>query len=212
MLRLALPVVVAELGWTAMATVDTLMAGRLSPEAIGAVSLGSGIFLGVTMFGMGLLLGLDTLIAQAFGAGKLEDCHRSLLHGIYAALALTIPFDGEPLARHPGASRVRDQPGRSRAHDPLFATGGVELAAAASLRGYSAIPAGYGTCGDGDGRLGDCEHRERANSILGFELFANASGSHDELAPLTACIERTAGLGGETAEGVFSSEARAMNT
>ena len=92
MLRLALPVVVAELGWTAMATVDTLMVGRLSPEAIGAVSLGSGIFLGVTMFGMGLLLGLDTLIAQAFGAGKLEDCHRSLLHGIYAALALTIPL------------------------------------------------------------------------------------------------------------------------
>ena len=94
MLRLALPVVVAELGWTAMATVDTLMVGRLSPEAIGAVSLGSGIFLGVTMFGMGLLLGLDTLISQAFGAGKLEDCHRSFLHGIYAALALTIPLTG----------------------------------------------------------------------------------------------------------------------
>ncbi len=94
MLRLALPVVVAELGWTAMATVDTLMVGRLSPEAIGAVSLGSGIFLGVTMFGMGLLLGLDTLISQAFGAGKLEDCHRSLLHGIYAALALAVPLTG----------------------------------------------------------------------------------------------------------------------
>ena len=30
MLRLALPVVVAELGWTAMATVDTLMVGRVS--------------------------------------------------------------------------------------------------------------------------------------------------------------------------------------
>ena len=50
------------------------------------------------------------------------------------------------------------------------------------------------------------------NPILGFELFANASGSHDELAPSTARIERTAGLGGETAEGVFTSEARAMNT
>ena len=36
MLRLATPVVVAELGWTAMATVDTLMVGRLSAEAIGA--------------------------------------------------------------------------------------------------------------------------------------------------------------------------------
>ena len=92
MLRLATPVVVAELGWTAMATVDTLMVGRLSAEAIGAVSLGSAIFLGVTIFGMGLLLGLDTLISQAYGAGRLRDCHRSLIHGIYAALILALPL------------------------------------------------------------------------------------------------------------------------
>ncbi|HEY7697754.1 MAG TPA: MATE family efflux transporter, partial [Vicinamibacteria bacterium] len=58
MLRLAIPVVVAELSWTAMSTVDTIMVGRLSAEAIGAVALGSAIFLGVTIFGMGLLLGL----------------------------------------------------------------------------------------------------------------------------------------------------------
>jgi MATE family multidrug resistance protein len=94
MLRLAVPVVFAELGWTAMATVDTLMVGRISAEAIGAVSLGSGIFLGVTIFGMGMLLGLDTLISQAFGAGRLEDCHRALIHGIYAALILTLPLTG----------------------------------------------------------------------------------------------------------------------
>ena len=94
MLRLAIPVVFAELGWTAMATVDTLMVGRLSAEAIGAVSLGSGIFLGVTIFGMGLLLGLDTLISQAYGAGRLRDCHRWLVHGIYAALILTVPLTG----------------------------------------------------------------------------------------------------------------------
>lgn len=92
MLRLATPVVVAELGWTAMATVDTLMVGRISAEAIGAVSLGSAIFLGVTIFGMGLLLGLDTLISQAYGSGRLRDCHRSLIHGIYAALMLALPL------------------------------------------------------------------------------------------------------------------------
>jgi MATE family multidrug resistance protein len=34
---------------------------------------------------------LDTLVSQAFGAGQREDCHRSLLHGIYLSLALT-PF------------------------------------------------------------------------------------------------------------------------
>ena len=33
MLRLAVPVVFAELGWTAMGTVDTLMVGRLGAAA-----------------------------------------------------------------------------------------------------------------------------------------------------------------------------------
>lgn len=97
MVRLAVPVVVAELGWTAMATVDTLMVGRIpgiSAEAIGAVSLGSAIFLGVTIFGMGLLLGLDTLISQAYGAGRLRDCHRALIHGLYTAVLLTLPLTG----------------------------------------------------------------------------------------------------------------------
>jgi MATE family multidrug resistance protein len=92
MLRLAVPVVIAELGWTAMATVDTIMVGRLSAEAIGAVALGSALFFGVTIFGMGLLLGLDTVISHAFGAGNLRDCHRSLVHGIYLALFLTPPL------------------------------------------------------------------------------------------------------------------------
>jgi len=75
-----------------MATVDTLMVGRLGAEAIGAVSLGSAIFLGVTIFGMGLLLGLDTLISQAWGAGRVRDCHRWLIHGVYAAIFLTVPL------------------------------------------------------------------------------------------------------------------------
>jgi MATE family multidrug resistance protein len=92
MLRLAIPVVIAELGWTAMATVDTIMVGRLGAEAIGAVALGSAIFLGVTIFGMGLLLGLDTVISQAYGAGNLRDCHRSFVHGIYLALFLALPL------------------------------------------------------------------------------------------------------------------------
>lgn len=91
MLSLAVPVVLAEMGWVTMGIVDTLMVGRLSPEAIGAVGLGSGIFIGVGIFAMGLLLGLDTLVAQSFGAGRLDHCHRWLLHGIALSLALTVP-------------------------------------------------------------------------------------------------------------------------
>jgi MATE family multidrug resistance protein len=92
-LRLALPLVLAELGWMSMMVVDTMMVGRLpdSAVAMGAVSLGSGIFMVLALFGEGLLLGLDTLVAQAFGAGKREDCHRSLVNGVYLSIAFT-PF------------------------------------------------------------------------------------------------------------------------
>ena len=74
-----------------MAIVDTMMVGRLpnSAMAMGAVSLGSAIFIVLALFGEGLLLGLDTLVAQAFGAGQREDCHRSLINGVYLSLALT---------------------------------------------------------------------------------------------------------------------------
>ncbi|HVS74404.1 MAG TPA: MATE family efflux transporter, partial [Candidatus Acidoferrales bacterium] len=89
--RLALPLVLAELGWMSMATVDTMMVGRLpnSAEAIGAVSISSILFHVLAFFGAGLLIGLDTLVSQAFGAGQREDCHRSLLNGIYLSLAIT---------------------------------------------------------------------------------------------------------------------------
>ena len=35
---------------------------------------------------MGLLLGLDTLVSHAFGAGRLDECHRWLLHGLTLSL------------------------------------------------------------------------------------------------------------------------------
>jgi MATE family multidrug resistance protein len=90
-LRLALPLVLAELGWMSMAIVDTMMVGRLpnSATAMGAVGLGSSIFIVLGLFGGGMLLGLDTVVSQAFGAGKREDCHRSLVNGIYLSAALT---------------------------------------------------------------------------------------------------------------------------
>jgi MATE family multidrug resistance protein len=91
MFALAVPVVLAELGWMAMGVVDTLMVGPLGPEAIGAVGIGSSLFTAIVIFAMGLLLGLDTLVSQAFGAGRLEDCHRWLLHGIVMSVAVAMP-------------------------------------------------------------------------------------------------------------------------
>lgn len=91
MFALAVPVVLAELGWVTMGIVDIVMVGRLGAEAIGAVGIGSALFMGVCVFAMGMLLGLDTLVSHSFGAGRQAECHRWLVHGIVLSLAMTIP-------------------------------------------------------------------------------------------------------------------------
>src|SRR5262249_145915 len=89
MLRLAAPLALTELGWLAMGFVDTVMVGRLpdSATAIGAVSLGPTLFYAIGVFGSGTMLGMDTLVAQAYGARRLEECHRTLWNAIYFVLA-----------------------------------------------------------------------------------------------------------------------------
>src|SRR5271169_4066560 len=89
-LRLALPLILAEIGWMSMVIVDTMMVGRLpySAEAIGAVSISSSLFIVFAFFGEGILIGLDTLVSQSFGAGRREDCHTSLINGIYLSFAI----------------------------------------------------------------------------------------------------------------------------
>ena len=91
MFTLAVPVVFAEMGWMTMGMVDALMVGGLGPEAIGAVGVGTSLFMGVCIFAMGLMLGLDTLVSQAYGAGRVDDCHRWLFHGVVLALVLSGP-------------------------------------------------------------------------------------------------------------------------
>jgi MATE family multidrug resistance protein len=107
MTRLAAPVVLSELGWMAMAVVDTIMVGHWSAAAIGAVSVGGVLFYTVAVIGMGMMLGLDTLVAQAFGAGDVADCHHSLLNSVYlsvplSAALMTLTWLSIPLLRRFG--------------------------------------------------------------------------------------------------------------
>lgn len=92
MIALAVPVVLSELGWMAQGIVDTIMVGRLGPAAIGAVALGNAVFYTPSLFGVGLLLGLDTLVSQAYGRGDHEACHHWLAQGVYLACIVSPPL------------------------------------------------------------------------------------------------------------------------
>jgi MATE family multidrug resistance protein len=91
MLRLAAPLALTELGWLAMSFVDTVMVGRLpdSATAIGAVSLGSTLFSSIGLVGSGTVLGMDTLVSQAYGARRLEECHRTMWNSMYMVCAIS---------------------------------------------------------------------------------------------------------------------------
>src|ERR1039458_4373971 len=83
MLRLALPLVLAELGWMSMGVVDTIMVGHLPRPAItiSAAALGQVLY-NTLAFGVGgVLLGLDTYISQAHGAGGWDDANKGVLSG-----------------------------------------------------------------------------------------------------------------------------------
>src|ERR1019366_6923183 len=92
MLHLAAPLAMAELGWMSMGFVDAVMAG----------SLGNMLFFPIAICGTGMLLGMDTLVAQSFGAKDATACRRTLVQGLWMAaalapvvallLALTIPL------------------------------------------------------------------------------------------------------------------------
>jgi MATE family multidrug resistance protein len=92
MIVLAVPVVLSELGWMAQGVVDNIMVGRLGPAAIGAVALGNAVYYTPCLFGIGLLLGLDTLVSQAYGRRDHEECHRWLAQGVYLACIVTPPL------------------------------------------------------------------------------------------------------------------------
>ena len=76
-----------------MGLVDTIMVGRLpnSAVAIGATGLGQSLYNVVAIFGGGLLLGMDTFVAQAHGRNDVRDARHTLVNGLVLALLMT-PF------------------------------------------------------------------------------------------------------------------------
>ena len=62
LMRLALPVILAEVGWMSMGLVDTIMVGPLGPAAIAATGMGSSVFTAIAIFGMGLIVGSGVFI------------------------------------------------------------------------------------------------------------------------------------------------------
>ncbi len=91
LLSLAAPTVVVQLGLMAMGVADTIMVGRVSAEALAAVALGNLYFMTVAIVGMGILMSLDPVVAQAVGARDPVATARGAQRGVVLALGMTPP-------------------------------------------------------------------------------------------------------------------------
>ncbi len=95
---LAYPIILANMSETLLGVVDTYMVGQLGVAEIGAVGLGSMLAWLFYLPVLGLAMGLNTFVAQSYGAGNRRDCGHMTWQGLYMALAsgalilLVIPF------------------------------------------------------------------------------------------------------------------------
>lgn len=86
-LRLAAPLIAAQLSFVSMGTVDTIFAGRLGASELAAVAVGSNVwFLMFVMF-MGLGMAVSPIVAQRVGAQQLPD---EIGHFLRGALSLSL--------------------------------------------------------------------------------------------------------------------------
>ena len=107
MVRLALPVVVVQVGMMMMGVVDTVMVGHISSVALASVALGHLYFFGIGVFGMGTLMVLDPVVAQAVGAGDAPAVARGIQRGVILAAILAVPSIAVLLAAPPVLALAR---------------------------------------------------------------------------------------------------------
>src|SRR5689334_7953050 len=86
LMKLAIPISIAQGGQALMGLVDTLVVGRAGTSALAAVGLANSLFFAVSGLGMGLMMGFDPLLSQAFGAKNATRARALLWQGGWMAL------------------------------------------------------------------------------------------------------------------------------
>lgn len=88
--QLAYPVIISQAGEIMVSQVDTIMIGRLGPENLAAISLGTAVFMLIVVFGVGITSGISPLVAHASGERKPAAINIIFKHGLLTAAVLGI--------------------------------------------------------------------------------------------------------------------------
>ncbi|MCE4536595.1 MATE family efflux transporter [Pelomonas sp. P7] len=88
---LAWPVLVGQLAVMMFSTVDTLMMGRVGPEDLAGLAVGSAAYVTIFVGLMGVVLAVGPIAGRQFGAGDLQASGRSFVQAQWLALLLCVP-------------------------------------------------------------------------------------------------------------------------
>ncbi|MEI8698260.1 MATE family efflux transporter [Mesorhizobium mediterraneum] len=93
-LALAWPMVLTNLGQTAMTATDVMMMGRLGPDTLASGALGANLYFMPLIFGLGLMLATSPMIATELGRRRhsVRDLRRTVRQGLWLAILICIPI------------------------------------------------------------------------------------------------------------------------
>ena len=90
LVKLAVPVVLSQLGNISMGIVDTFVVGQAGSLDLAGIAAGNSFFWPVAVVAIGLLLGMDTIISQAFGKKDQDRIHACLGLGLTTSLIISL--------------------------------------------------------------------------------------------------------------------------
>lgn len=106
LLRLAWPVAVSMISYSAMTFVDTLFVSWIGPASVAGVGLGGVTALTLLCFPLGLMQGVKVLVSQAVGAGQREDIGAHVRAGLLLAVLLGLGVAAVAFAAAPLLTRI----------------------------------------------------------------------------------------------------------
>lgn len=90
LLKLAAPILTAQLAQQALAFIDTVMAGRVSATDLAGVAVGTSLWIPLLLFLYGVLLAITPLVAQLHGSGRTGETGPLARRGLLVALPLVL--------------------------------------------------------------------------------------------------------------------------
>lgn len=140
-IALAIPLAAQQLGFQLMGSVDAALLGRYDDVALAAAGVGNNLLFAITAIGLGVVMGLDSVIPRAIGASDLPGARRYLHAGLRLAvlvgLGCTLVVLAAPVLLDV-ADVAPDVAADARAYVYLRAVGVMPFLVSVALRSYLA--------------------------------------------------------------------------